>query len=151
LALETRPFGDLRNLVSQGKLDVSPAAMDLLSQLRKPGSMVEVPKGFELRTLADMQRGAQVEFAAVRMQDGSRMLVRGNRFDVDIPESATRVIAHTHPGTSLFAVRPSTTDALTIGTLGKRSSLVITEGGYWVRFNQYRGLLSNQVNSVRYP
>jgi hypothetical protein len=86
LALETRPFGDLRNLVSQGKLDVSPAAMDLLSQLRKPGSMVEVPKGFELRTLADMQRGAQVEFAAVRMQDGSRMLVRGNRFDVDIPE-----------------------------------------------------------------
>jgi hypothetical protein len=76
------------------------------------------------------------------------MLVRSNRFVVNIPEGATRVIAHTRPGESIFVVKPSVTDASTIGAV-KQHSLVVTESGYWVRFNSYRNLLSNKVNSVR--
>lgn len=108
--------------------------------------MVEIPKGFKLNTLAEMQQAAGVEFAAVRMTDGGRMLVRGGPLDVYLPNGTSRVIAHTHPGESIFAVRPSYTDAQTIGSLGQRSSLVITENGYWVRFNADRQLLSSQIN-----
>lgn len=124
-----------------GSLNISDEAIGVLQKLRRAGNRMVVGENFSLKTMAELQRAAQVEFGLFRVGDKS-LLVRGLAGEVGIPRGATEVLAHTHPGTSLFSVKPSFIDTAALRTFGQSSSIIVTETGIAAEFTAERTLLN---------
>lgn len=89
--------------------------------------------------MSELQRAAKSEFALVESQ-GNRFLIRGqDAFGVKIPKAILNAgytdLAHTHPGTSIFALRPSPGD---ISSLRVRSEIIVNEAGFAVEYLKFR-------------
>jgi hypothetical protein len=127
-------------MAQSGQLAISDQALGLLAQLPRSGSSVVVDSSFSLRTLAELQNAAQVEFGLFEVGDAN-VLVRGTRFEVGIPKNATSVIAHSHPGASIFALGPSGADVMSLRNLNQTSSVIVNQAGAAVEFTSKRTLL----------
>ncbi len=104
---------------------------DYLGTLPTSDTSVVVPRGkISAQTMADLHRSTGDEFALVRA-NGKRILVRGTRFGVALPEGTTRLIAHTHIWSRLS---PSGRDLRALESLKQAWSLIITEYGTVIRF-----------------
>lgn len=95
--------------------------------------------------MAELQKAAQVEFA-IMSKDGTRSIIRGAIGEVEVP-TGQRIIAHTHPGKSIFSVRPSKPDLTTIKWRNQHSSLIITEEGYRIRFSSSGKILGSNLGN----
>lgn len=131
----SRTFYQIKELLSQGKIQISDRALKILELLRKSKDELVVPRGrINVKIMAELQHAAGVEFALIR-KGRQRILVRGKINEVSIPKGTTKIIAHTHAGVTAQDLLPSRIDKATIARFKQKSSLIINEMANTFRFS----------------
>ena len=105
---------------------------ELLKELAEPGAGVTIKRGqLDAVTFGQLTKETGDEFSLWIMEDGTRMLFRGQGNRAFVPDNGRLLIAHTHPG---MKFSPSYSDYEVIKDLPQRSSAIVTERGTVIRW-----------------